>query len=91
MRFVWDSAKAANNVQRHNVTFEEAITAFFDPNALDTWDAEHSDDEDRFYLIGLSERRLLFVVYAEPEEGTIRIISARRAEGKYRRLYEQQN
>jgi uncharacterized DUF497 family protein len=43
MRFVWDSAKAANNVQRHNVTFEEAITAFFDPNALDTWDAEHSD------------------------------------------------
>ena len=91
MRFVWDPTKAASNVQRHRITFEEAISAFFDPNAIDTWDAEHSDDEDRFYLIGLSKRRLLFVVYAEPEEGTIRIISARRAEGKYKRLYEQHN
>jgi uncharacterized DUF497 family protein len=91
VRFVWDPAKAASNVQHHRVTFEEAITAFFDPNAIDTWDVEHSDDEARFYLIGLSKRRLLFVVYAEPEEGMIRIISARRAEGKYRRLYEQHN
>jgi uncharacterized DUF497 family protein len=91
MRFIWDPDKAARNLQRHRVPFEEAMQAFFDPNAVDDYDAEHSDDEARFNLIGLSSRRLLFVVYTQPEEGTIRIISARRAEGKLQKIYEQQN
>ena len=91
MRFIWDPNKAAINIQRHRVSFEEAMEAFFDQNAVDDYDIEHSDDESRFNLIGLSSRRLLFVVYTEPEEGTIHIISARRAEGKQQRIYEEQS
>jgi len=91
MKFTWDPDKAARNIQRHQVSFEEAMEAFLDWNAIDDYDAEHSDAEARFNLIGLSSRRLLFVVYTEPEEDTIRIISARRAEGKQQRIYEHQN
>jgi len=65
------------------------MEAFFDQNAIDEYDAAHSEEESRFYLIGYSQRRLLFVVYTEPTEGTIRIVSARKAEGKYKRIYEQ--
>jgi len=71
MNFHWDPDKAAINIERHQVSFEEAIEAFFDPNALDDYDEEHSDDETRFNLIGLSSRRLLFIVYTEPESETI--------------------
>lgn len=88
MRFVWDPIKAERNRRRHGVPFEEAMEAFFDPNAMDEYDADHSDDENRFHLIGYSKRRLLFVVYREPDEGTVRIISVRKAEGKYQQLYE---
>lgn len=91
MRFIWDPNKAARNMRRHRIPFEEAIEAFFDPNAIDDYDADHSDDETRLQLIGYSHRRLLLVVYAEPEEGTFRIISARKAEGKYQRIYERHN
>ncbi|MFN8499698.1 MAG: BrnT family toxin [Anaerolineae bacterium] len=89
MRFEWDPNKAAINFQRHQVSFEEAIEAFFDPNALDDYDAAHSGAEDRYNLIGLSSRRLLFVVYKEVAAEVIRIISARRADDQLRRLYEQ--
>lgn len=91
MRFIWDASKAARNSRRHKVSFEEAMEAFFDRNAVDDYDATHSDEETRFNLIGLSSRRLLFVVYTEPEEGTVRIVSARKAEGKHQRIYEYQN
>lgn len=91
MQFTWNPDKAAINIQRHRVSFEEAMEAFFDQNAVDDYDVEHSDEEPRFNLIGLSSRRLLFVVYTEPEEGTIRIISARRAEEKQQRIYAKQN
>lgn len=91
VRFIWDPNKAARNIQRHRVPFEEAMEAFFDPNAVDDYDATHSDKEARFNLIGLSSQRLLFVVYTELEEGAIRIISARRAERKQQRIYEHQN
>lgn len=67
------------------------MEAFFDPNAVDNYDASHSGRETRFNLIGLSSRRLLFVVYTELEEGVIRIISARKAEGKQQRIYEYPN
>ena len=92
MQFEWDPNKAELNFRRHQVSFEEAMEAFFDVNAVDEFDKKHSFDEDRYNLIGLSSRRLLFVVYAEyslEEEVVIRIISARKTEGKYRRLYEQ--
>lgn len=79
MRFEWDDAKAAANLRKHWVGFEEAAEVFDDPNAFGDYDAEHSAEEARFIIIGLSRRRLLYVVYAERAGGAVRIISARRA------------
>ena len=90
MRFEWDAAKAAVNLKTRGVSFNEAVEVFFDPNAVEGFDVEHSDEEDRFYIIGLSSRRLLFVVYAERLQGdVIRIISARKAEVKKQKEYEE--
>lgn len=87
--------KANLNLIRHRISFEEACEAFFDPNAIDDFDVEHSVSETRYNLIGLSSRRLLFVVHTEKKETEgeviVRIISARKAEKKHRSLYEQQN
>jgi uncharacterized DUF497 family protein len=55
----------------HGVSFNEAVEAFFDPNAVEGFDSEHSADENRFYIIGFSSRRLLYVVYAERFQGNI--------------------
>ena len=89
MRFEWDTGKSEINLKRHMVSFEEAVAAFFDSDAVDDYDPEHSICERRYNLIGLSGHRLLFVVYTEPEESLIRIVSARKAEKKHRRIYEQ--
>jgi uncharacterized DUF497 family protein len=79
-QFEWDSKKAALNVRRHRVTFEEAATVFNDLRCLREYDLEYSGSEDREIVIGFSERmRLLMVVVYEQEENVIRIISARRA------------
>lgn len=81
LRIVWDPKKAAANLKKHGVSFEEAETAFHDENAIEFYDDEHSDWEDRFLLLGLSSRlRLLLVChcYREDEE-LIRVVSARRA------------
>jgi len=90
MRFEWDEAKAASNLKIHGVSFNEAVEVFFDPNAVEGFDTEHSNAEDRFYIIGFSSRRLLYVVCAERFKGNIiRIISARKAEGKKQKEYEE--
>jgi len=87
VRFTWDPRKAASNVRKHGVTFEEAASVFADPLALAIGDAV---DPGRTLLIGLSERmRILGAVYAELDEDTIRIISARRATSHERRRYEE--
>ena len=87
MRFTWDPRKAASNVRKHGVTFEEAATVFADPLALAVDDAV---DPERTLLIGLSERtRVLVTVYAEIDEDAIRIISARRATSHERSHYEE--
>lgn len=91
MHFEWDPDKAEYNLMHHRIRFEEAMESFFDPDAVDDFDVDHSEYENRGNLIGLSSRRLLFIVYAEPEENVIRIISARKAEKKHRRIYEQGN
>ena len=79
MVFDWDPAKAARNVRKHGVSFEEAQTVFADPNAVERFDDEHSDAEERFVTIGVSRRlRLLIVAYTERHGDTIRIISARK-------------
>ncbi|MBV9924415.1 MAG: BrnT family toxin [Acidobacteria bacterium] len=90
MRFEWDDAKAAANLRKHGVSFEEAAEVFCDPNASDDYDPEHSDEEARFFIIGLSSRRMLYVVYAERADDVVRIISARRASKFERKIYERE-
>lgn len=90
MKFEWDKTKAAVNLRIHGVSFDEAVETFFDPNAIQGFDAEHSEDENRFYIIGFSSRRLLYVIYAERGAGDIiRIVSARKAEQKKQKEYEE--
>ena len=88
LRFEWDAAKAATNVKKHGVSFEDAQSVFADERARLIDDPVHSDGEDRFLLLGLcSSLRLLVVCHCyRSEEGVIRIISARKAT-KGERLY----
>ena len=89
MKFDWDDEKAELNLKNHGVSFDEATEVFFDPNLIEGFDAEHSEDEARFYIIGFSSRRLLYVVFAERLDGEIiRIISARKAEQKKENEYQ---
>lgn len=90
LRFDWDSRKAAQNLRKHGVSFEEAKTVFLDERARLIDDPDHSEEEDRFVLLGLSGAlRLLLVCHCyRSESGVIRIISARkvtRAESKFYR------
>ena len=78
MRFEWDANKAASNLLKHGVSFDEATEVFYDPNAVEGYEAAHSNVEARFFTIGLSSRRLLFVIYVVTESNSVRIISARR-------------
>lgn len=81
IRFEWDPAKARTNLRKHRVSFEEGESVFYDERALLLDDPDHSQDEDRFVLLGLSDRfRVLVVVHAYRErDQVIRLISARRA------------
>lgn len=88
MRFEWDDQKAVENLAKHGVSFGEATEVFYDPNALEDYDAEHSVEEGRFNIIGLSSRRLLYVVYAERAADLVRIISARKASRAQQEIYE---
>ena len=87
--FEWDKRKAAENSLKHGVSFEEARSAFLDENARVIADPEHSDDEDRFVLLGVSVRlRLVVVVHCyRANDRVIRIISARKADPAERRQY----
>jgi uncharacterized DUF497 family protein len=88
VRFEWDDQKAIANLEKHGVSFGEATEVFYDPNALEGRDTEHSDEEDRFVIIGYSVNRLLFVVFAQRLGDLIRIISARKPTPTERDLYE---
>ena len=79
MRYEWDPEKDNLNLRLHGISFDEILSAFDDPNALDLADERHSDDEQRYNIIGITERGLVFVVYTEREDDVIRIISARKA------------
>ena len=81
VEFEWDPAKAAANRRKHGVTFEEAASAFSDEHGLLIADPDHSDDETRFVLLGMSaQARVLVVVHCyRTDDAVIRIISARRA------------
>jgi uncharacterized DUF497 family protein len=81
IQFEWDSVKAAANIKKHGVSFEEAQSVFYDEFAVQFFDDDHSSDEERFLLLGMSTgARLLLVCHCEREAGhVIRIISARNA------------
>jgi uncharacterized DUF497 family protein len=81
MRFDWDPAKASTNLKKHQVSFEEAKTVFYDDFAVQFFDEDNSDNEKRFIMLGMSSiARLLVVCHCERSEGeVVRIISARKA------------
>jgi hypothetical protein len=81
MRFIWDQNKNLTNIKKHKISFEEAETVFFDDNARLIHDPEHSISEERFIILGITNKlRLLVVVHTYKEDdNVIRIISARKA------------
>ena len=89
LEFEWDGAKAAANARKHGVTFDEARSVFFDERARMIDDPDHSEAEERFILLGLSNRlRLLLVCHCYRARGNvIRIISARRATARESNFY----
>ena len=91
MEFEWDPEKAAANVRRRRVSFNEAATVLEDPLSTTFPDEAHSEGEMRFVTVGVSQRGRLLVVAHTERNDTIRIISARRATRRERAFYEQDN
>lgn len=79
MVFEWDLDKAAANLNKHGISFEAAVEVFRDDFALDIFDREHSLEESRFKVLGLTKQGVLLVVYTVRDEEKYRLISARRA------------
>jgi len=88
--FEWDSVKAESNARKHDVTFDEASTVFGDPLAVLAPDPDHSLVEDRFILLGMSNRRRLLVVALAERPPRTRLISARKATQRERLNYEKE-
>ena len=92
MKFEWDKNKEKINIQKHGVTFEQAFYVFADQFALNRFDNEHSEDEDRWALLGksLNETLLLIIHTFRNDDGTefVRIISARKATKKEKQAYQ---
>ena len=89
IKFEWDNTKNKINIKKHKISFEEASTVFYDPYAIQFDDPEHSSEEDRFLIIGLSKETKLCIVshcYRD-EEKIIRIISARKATSQECQVY----
>lgn len=89
IQFSWDARKAKQNVKGHKVSFEEASTVFYDEKAIEFFDPDHSKEENRFLMLGVSWRlRVLVVCYYLRKKGSeIRIISARKATKKEQKVY----
>lgn len=89
LSFAWDETKAQENLRKHGVSFEEARSVFYDGRALRFYDPDHSEDEDRFLMLGMSLRlRTLVVCHCFREnDAVIRIISARKANRSEERAY----
>jgi hypothetical protein len=89
IQFEWDERKSRENKKKHGVSFDEAQTVFFDESAIRYYDPDHSDDEDRFIMLGMSLKpRVLVVCHCyRSDDMIIRIISARRANKKETAAY----
>lgn len=90
IQFEWDPAKAARNERKHGVRFEDAASAFLDPQAITIPDPMHSEREDRFVLVGRTLKHTLVVVVHFERNERIRIISARRATRSEAHQYEEE-
>lgn len=90
IKFEWDTQKAVANLKKHQVSFEEAKSVFYDEFAVQFFDEVHSGDEERFIMLGLSSgAKLLIVCHCEREEGSVvRIISARKATKRESTFYQ---
>ncbi len=90
IKFEWNPAKAASNLKKHGVSFEEAQSVFYDEFAVQFYDESHSSEEDRFLMLGMSSgAHLLLVCHCERDSGNIiRIISARKATKQESSYYE---
>jgi hypothetical protein len=89
MEFEWNPEKAAINLKKHNLSFQEAATVFDDSLSVTFPDPDHSMGESRYVIIGMSRSGQLLVVSHTDRENRIRIISARRATRQERRFYEE--
>ena len=89
MPFEWEPEKAAENLRKHGVPFEEAETVFDDPLSKTLLDPDHSEGEEHYLEIGHSSRRRLLLVSYTERQGRVRIISARRVTRKERWSYEE--
>ena len=92
MKFEWDPSKETNNIRKHGVSFEQASYVFADPFALNKFDEAHSDDEERWILLGKSLSEVFIVVvhtFRKDNEGkeSVRIISARKATKSEKEIY----
>ena len=89
IKFEWDQAKSRSNQRKHGISFEEAKSVFYDEYAIQFYDEDNSEAEDRFLMVGLSqESRILLVCHCERDDGqSIRIISARKATDSERKYY----
>lgn len=88
MKFEWDESKNRLNKKKHGVSFEDAVQALSDPDAIEYFDESHStNDEDRFICIGATTRFVMLMVVFTDRKGTTRIISARHADSQERKLY----
>ncbi|MCL2420385.1 MAG: BrnT family toxin [Defluviitaleaceae bacterium] len=89
-KFEWDRGKNLSNIEKHGIAFKMAATSFFDPHAETYEDEEHSQDEERFIIIGISESERLLTVchcYRGKDDSVTRIISARKATRHEEKLY----
>jgi uncharacterized protein len=91
MEFEWDARKAAVNLRKHRVSFEDAARVFLDPNRIETYDGRDTRGEDRWKTVGMVEPALLAVVYTvrNRDGDVIRLISARKADAHERAQYRE--
>lgn len=89
VKFEWDAEKARTNRRKHRVSFDEAVTAFSDWLSTTIPDPDHSEGEERFILLGQSNRERILVVWHSFRGKTIRVIGARRADAGERKRYEE--
>ncbi|MDR1396471.1 MAG: BrnT family toxin [Desulfarculales bacterium] len=91
MEFEWDADKAARNLKKHGVSFEDAALVFYDAGRIEAYDGREDYGEDRWATIGLAYSAVLYVVYTVRHEEIIRIISVRKADANERTQYSKAN